>query len=674
MSAMAQRHLDLLKWMEEAGGRITAWRESAVMTKKLAHIEHLLSKINNNSNSGDVKEAADMINHLKDIASSSSTSTSSSGLVASKVAQYYEELQQHLNDKIKQAVATLTVGTNQEAAASKCLITIHDWNAMERMGDLHSNIVLFSNLIMEHHINPLFQVGTSPTHQVIKGADIERSIYKILKSIIETAFDNSDDNNDNDNGGVLLRYTALFGDVFWPRLSREWVTKRLLIHQDDDDNREGRDSFLKIAGVGIKLETKARKLHFLNETTTATTAAVAGVDSSNEEEGPMTNLIRTATTKLYTSKQSDVIAAAQMFINTRTTNTVTIKNQYNNNKTYVVSESAAGLAELIQQTMKEASRSGGGGVKMGHTTNNHHHQQPRSVVEAAQRSVTDIVSLFLADAVQWRLGILSSSSGGGGAVPPYVLVIKYNDMSHIHAALCATSTLSLQHNGDDDDDTSSDSSFISQAMRVEQEAEQVMDYLLHSTTSELFTIIEDFEHFRNLTNGESVKVRKCQKAGIQLVHALRRLGSVLDSSSNSSSGVIMEKAVLNRIVVHVLHTISERLCFEILALSDISVEDSELIPCILNDFNSEAVSAMLPASLELRKDIVVENSSMTTTLQKLKVLCEIMGGRLVEIRGWWESGRLSGVGLTGQEVIRMIKALFEDTEHRREVIKMIRDW
>jgi hypothetical protein len=670
---MAQRHLDLLKWMEEAGGRITAWRESAVMTKKLAHIEHLFSKIYNNSNSGHVEEAADMIDQLKDAASLSS---SSSELVASKVAQHYEELRHHLNTKIKQAVATLTVGTNKEGAASKCLITIYDWKAMEIMGDLRSNIDLFSNLIMEHHIDPLFQVATSPTHQVIKGADIERSIYKILKSIIETAFDNSED--DNDTGGLMRRYTALFGDVFWPQLSREWVTKRLLKHQDDDDNRDrdGRDSFVKIAGVGMKLETKARKLHFLNETITASTAAVDwvdGADGSNEEEGPMSRLIRTATTKVYTSKQSDLIAAAQKFINTRTTNTVTIKNQYKNNKTYVVSESAAGLAELIQETMKEAIRSDGGGVKMGHRRNNNHQHSSSVVVEVAQRSVTDIVSLFLADAVQWRLGLLSSSSSGlGGAVPPYVLVIKYNDMRHIHAALCATSTLLLQHDGNDDDATSGGSIFISQAMRVEQEAEQVMDYLLRSTTSELFTIIEDFDHFRNLTNGGSSKVRKCQKAGIQLVHALRRLGSVLDN--RSSGGVIMEEAVLNRIVVHVLHSISERLCFDILALSDISVEDSELIPSILNDFNSDAVSAMLPASLELRKDIVIENSSMTITLQKLKVLCEIMRGRLVEIRGWWESGRLSGVGLTGQEVIRMIKALFEDTEHRTEVIKTIRDW
>jgi len=659
--------------MEEAGGRITAWRESAVMTKKLAHIEHLFSKIYNNSNSGHVEEAADMIDQLKDAASLSS---SSSELVASKVAQHYEELRHHLNTKIKQAVATLTVGTNKEGAASKCLITIYDWKAMEIMGDLRSNIDLFSNLIMEHHIDPLFQVATSPTHQVIKGADIERSIYKILKSIIETAFDNSED--DNDTGGLMRRYTALFGDVFWPQLSREWVTKRLLKHQDDDDNRDrdGRDSFVKIAGVGMKLETKARKLHFLNETITASTAAVDwvdGADGSNEEEGPMSRLIRTATTKVYTSKQSDLIAAAQKFINTRTTNTVTIKNQYKNNKTYVVSESAAGLAELIQETMKEAIRSDGGGVKMGHRRNNNHQHSSSVVVEVAQRSVTDIVSLFLADAVQWRLGLLSSSSSGlGGAVPPYVLVIKYNDMRHKHAALCATSTLLLQHDGNDDDATSGGSIFISQAMRVEQEAEQVMDYLLRSTTSELFTIIEDFDHFRNLTNGGSSKVRKCQKAGIQLVHALRRLGSVLDN--RSSGGVIMEEAVLNRIVVHVLHSISERLCFDILALSDISVEDSELIPSILNDFNSDAVSAMLPASLELRKDIVIENSSMTITLQKLKVLCEIMRGRLVEIRGWWESGRLSGVGLTGQEVIRMIKALFEDTEHRTEVIKTIRDW
>ena len=49
-------------------------------------------------------------------------------------------------------------------------------------------------------------------------------------------------------------------------------------------------------------------------------------------------------------------------------------------------------------------------------------------------------------------------------------------------------------------------------------------------------------------------------------------------------------------------------------------------------------------------------------------LLELMDVRLVEIDDRWESGRLQACGFSSQEVIHVVKALFEDTDMRRRVL------
>lgn len=48
-----------------------------------------------------------------------------------------------------------------------------------------------------------------------------------------------------------------------------------------------------------------------------------------------------------------------------------------------------------------------------------------------------------------------------------------------------------------------------------------------------------------------------------------------------------------------------------------------------------------------------------------------MDVRLVEIEDRWESGRLQTCGFESQEVLHLVKALFEDTEMRRHVLHAV---
>ncbi len=48
-----------------------------------------------------------------------------------------------------------------------------------------------------------------------------------------------------------------------------------------------------------------------------------------------------------------------------------------------------------------------------------------------------------------------------------------------------------------------------------------------------------------------------------------------------------------------------------------------------------------------------------------------MDVRLVEIQDRWQSGRLQTCGFEGQEVVHLVRALFEDTEGRRRVLHIV---
>ena len=55
----------------------------------------------------------------------------------------------------------------------------------------------------------------------------------------------------------------------------------------------------------------------------------------------------------------------------------------------------------------------------------------------------------------------------------------------------------------------------------------------------------------------------------------------------------------------------------------------------------------------------------------LQELLELMDVRLVEIDDRWKSGKLQACGFSSQEVIHVVRALFEDTDMRRQVLHTV---
>lgn len=78
------------------------------------------------------------------------------------------------------------------------------------------------------------------------------------------------------------------------------------------------------------------------------------------------------------------------------------------------------------------------------------------------------------------------------------------------------------------------------------------------------------------------------------------------------------------------------------------------------------VSQKLPVSLEVYCD------NLTVQLFKQELL-ELMGARLVEIKEWWEDGQLSAAGFSAEEIKHLVRALFEETDLREQVLAIIVD-
>ena len=69
------------------------------------------------------------------------------------------------------------------------------------------------------------------------------------------------------------------------------------------------------------------------------------------------------------------------------------------------------------------------------------------------------------------------------------------------------------------------------------------------------------------------------------------------------------------------------------------------------------------------ESIQLSPQSMYAVMQEL---CWILDARLMAIREAWHSRRLQKAGLHQQDVERLVRALFEDTEMRRSVLGGLR--
>ena len=159
-----------------------------------------------------------------------------------------------------------------------------------------------------------------------------------------------------------------------------------------------------------------------------------------------------------------------------------------------------------------------------------------------------------------------------------------------------------------------------------------------------------------------------------------------------------------------------------MSLHDISVDDSEQIPKILEDLTSGIHEAVLsgaassgsgggssggsgggrhggkPRPTELDGGARQHNQEhqgqqqqqgvlggvpleavgaaleeATPAVWKLRELSELLDIRMVQIRQRWQEGRLPALGFSAEEVAHLVLALFEDTDLRRDFLALLEE-
>ena len=323
---------------------------------------------------------------------------------------------------------------------------------------------------------------------------------------------------------------------------------------------------------------------------------------------------------------------------------------------YAISRSAEGLVSLMHDALSEACRSGSA-----------------ALAQAMCGAVVDLSSLFLA------LGQLVSEQE---RVLPYIAALRYNDCMHVYRTLC---TLPHAHSPRLQSLVHPSVNFIAPALRVRATGEEAAAAMVARQQQELLEIAVDLQRWRGL---DGPGVIRCKKASRQLLAAFHRLGDILRDVLPNKKFVEVASVLANAVCRGIAH--------EILSMGDISAEESEEIPKILVDLTQResgllahaagytpttsdtpsttsdgAPSSSLVVSEKRGGVLLRELVAAAQEVEKLREICEMLEVPSREIAQRWRSGRLAGVGLSKEQVVGMVRALFEDNEYSRASLNTI---
>ncbi|GAB4812980.1 hypothetical protein N2152v2_000026 [Parachlorella kessleri] len=322
--------------------------------------------------------------------------------------------------------------------------------------------------------------------------------------------------------------------------------------------------------------------------------------------------------------------------------------------------------------------------------------------------------------------LVAAPPGGGSPGElqlPYLAALRHNDCHYIYQALLALPQhfsprlQRLVHRG---------VSFAAPAARVRKAGDDCLEAMLLKQEEELGGLADGLEGFASLDGPGAIRgcpactcdylwrprsgkpqpvVNKCRKVVMQLLHAFRRLGSVLRG--------VLPPAVYVDVAARLVQGVCTRLIGEIMAMHDISVDESEQIPRILEDLVSGALDALLPpltadtssgkpprgrdaqaqpgklgAQRVQRAEQQPQHAQQqqaqalaeamrrsleekTPSVMKLRELLELLDIRLLEIRRRWADGRLQALGFSAGEVAHVVAALFDHSDLRRDFLTQL---
>eukprot|EP00887_Chlorella_sp_A99_P003530 scaffold7.g3530.t1 len=720
--ALAAQHTQLCTALHVATAAAAAARASAQLQQRLAELDAAVAE-------GRYAAAAQLAVELQDAVQASDTAAAAAAAAAgggdgsaaaAAAADAWQQVEARvgpLRQQLLDAVGRLVeldpsthlprpAGESAEAVAA----LQEAWQGQRLLGLLPQGLTSLANLVLSQCVRSILAAeqetaaaataagvpapGDSPASSLasttlsrltVRGdgrSRLERQLYKLLKAVVEQLL------------GGSVELAAELGPLLWPELAAAYVAVQLkpLRPQSDDELL----AFSRRASLGVKLEQKAVKLGLLPPPAGAAPAGGggAGAAASAGGEGPVTRYVQHTVGKLLAAKRSRFIAAARDLLASpaaaQETATVGVPQPGSRGTPkaggaasrslfgvgvggparqgsgaaanggleaeppllaggeYVVTKAAQGAVALMREALSEACRSGNS-----------------ALAQAMCGAVVDVAAMVVA----LPGGAAATGAGGEDAqLLPYFAALRYNDLHYVYQTLC---NLPYAHAPRLQQLVHRNINFINPANRLRRAGEEVLDAMVGRQAQELLQVVEEFQ---------------CRRAVVQLLAGFKRLGGVLRG--------VLSPAAFVEVAGHLIQAVCEQITGDIMSLPDISVDDSEQIPRILDDLVSSIHEAVLsgggaPSSSAAAaaadgarpggpllggaplEAVAAALEEATPAVWKLRELAELLDIRMVEIRQRWQEGRLPALGFSAAEVAHLVCALFEDTDLRRDFLALL---
>ncbi|KAL4418799.1 hypothetical protein ABPG77_010208 [Micractinium sp. CCAP 211/92] len=737
LAALAAQHAALLAAAQETAAAAASVRVAAELQQRLADFDAAVA-------AGSYSEAAWIAVELQKAVGAVPGSDDTAAAVAARV----QPLQQQLLDFVAASWApdpTTHLPTllsmqdpqqqqqqhesQQQTAAgdagATAALLAEAWRGLEAFGLLPQALQHLARRFLEQSVQPILSAELNPSRALSDspagsvassnlsrataagggrgGSSVERQLYKALKALVEQVLCGSQ------------QLAEQLGPLLWPACAAAYITTKLKPIQPQSDAEV--ELYSRKSSLGSKLEQKAVALHLLPA----------------DREGPITRHIKRALNLFLNARRNRFITAARdLLTSSAAQESVTVRvprlsgaaaalgasialdsaavqpqvpssgdsgwavpeDPLLSGGEYAISKAAQGAVALMREALAEAVRSGN-----------------TALAQAMCGAVVDVAATMVALPPPGAAGAGNGSSSAGGSLPPhpaaaeaaggaaqqqqqalvlpYPAALRHNDCHYVYQALCS---LPYQFSPRLQQLVHRNVNFVNPALRVRQAGQDCLQAMVQQQERELLCLAADLRQFAGLDADGQAGIRY-RKTVQQLLHTFRRLGALLRP--------VLAPDVFVDTAAQLVQAVCRQIMDDIMSLPDISVDESEQIPQILEPLSSGLHDAVLPplsaaaqraqhggdaaaaAAAEeaawaaasvggLRlDDLSTALHERTPAVMKLRELCELLDIRLVEIRQRWQDGRLQAIGFSAEEVAHLVCALFEDTDLRRDFLALL---
>ena len=194
--------------------------------------------------------------------------------------------------------------------------------------------------------------------------------------------------------------------------------------------------------------------------------------------------------------------------------------------------------------------------------------------------------------------------------------------------------------------------------------------MLARCKADVFHALDDANGFRDL--GEDGASREALNAVRRARHALGRVCGAVSR--------LLPRRLGARLARELLAAYAEKVAENALALSDVSVDESDSLRGILVEaFDPRGLLVALPGTLASGGGRVAADAEACALVDGLEgdawmkgsFLPSMLDARLTDLAQWWDEGRLPALGFDVAEVAGFVRANFEASENRAAVLERL---